>query len=121
MKMQTFSDGRTHRPTTSLFATLGFTTLSAIIIVTFAVCDPTEKRDEAATPLSAESSTVTRRGRGLWYIRLGQWRADARTVIATVRYVLENDSPTNQVRPFGHFPGLEVAMPTNSASASPRA
>jgi hypothetical protein len=119
MKAQ-ISRGDGTRWTTKVFAGFGFAALLGIIIGTSAIGRFTQSPDgSVGSPV--EASAVTGWHRGLWYIRLGQWRADARTLIAAVRYVLESDSQTNDVKSVGCFPGLEVAMPTNSASVLPKA
>ncbi len=121
MKLQISSGRRTHPPKIVGFARLSFAGLLTIVIAAAALLDFTRAGDEAVTSPTAKSSAVAGRSRGLWYIRLNQWRADARTLVAAVRYVLESDSQTNQGKPAQCFPNLEVAMPTNSTLAGPKA
>ncbi len=46
------------------------------------------------------------------YFNTGQWRADARTLVAVVRYLFE---PEPLVLPSRPMPPFELAMPTNYA------
>ena len=119
MKPQISRGHRTHPPKIAIFASFGFAGLLTIAVA--AGWDFTPMRNEVGASPSAESATKTSRSPGLWYIRLGQWRADARTVVAAVRYVLESDVQTNQGKPAPCMPGFELAMPTNSTSAGPKA
>ena len=119
MKPQISSGHRTHPPKIAILARFGFAGLLAIAVA--AGWDFARIRNEVGATPSAESATKAGRAHGLWYLRLGQWRADARTLAAAVRYVLESDVQTNQGKPAPRFPGLELAMPTNSTSVGPKA
>ena len=120
MKPQISSGHPPHPFRIAGFAKLSFAALLTIIIATTAVWDFTRTRDDAATSTPAKSSRA-RRSHGFRYIRMDQWRADARTLFAAIRYVLESDSETNHGKPAQRFQGLEVAMPTNSTSVGPKA
>ena len=119
MKPQNSSGHRTHPPKIAIFASFGFAGLLTIAVA--AGWDFTRMKNEAGASPSAESPTKAGRSHGFWYLRLGQWRADARTLVAAVRYVLESDVQTSQGKPARRFPGLELAMPTNSTSVGPKA
>ena len=119
MKPHNSSGRRTHPPRIAIFARFGFAGLLTIAVA--AGWDFTRMRNEAGASPSAESATKAGRSHGFWYLRLGQWRADARTLVAAVRYVLESDVQTNQGKPAPRFPGLELAMPTNSTWVVPKA
>ncbi len=119
MKPHNSSGRRTHPAKIAIFARFGFAGLLTIAVA--AGWDFTRMRNEAGASPSAESATKAGRSHGLWYLRLGQWRADARTLVAAVRYVLESDVQTSQGKPARRFPGLALAMPTNSTSVGPKA
>ena len=116
MKPQISSRRRT-RP----FTLFGFAGLLAIVIAAPAVRDQMWARDEVIASPIVKSPAAAGRSRGLWYIQLGQWRADARTLVAAFRYVLESDTQTNQGKPTGRFVGLELVMLTNSTLVVPKA
>jgi hypothetical protein len=120
MKPQSSSRRRTRRSKIAGSARLSFTGLLTIIIAAAAVWNLDRTRDEAVESSTAKTSTA-RKVHNFWFIRPGQWRADARTLVAALRYVLESDSQTNQGKPEQRFPNLEVAMPTNSTLAGPKA
>ena len=119
MKPQISRGHRTHPPKMAIFARFGYAGLLTIAVA--AGWDFTRMRNEAGASPSAESATKAGRSHGFWYLRLGQWRADARTLVAAVRYVLESDVQAKQGNPARRFPGLELAMPTNSTSVVPKA
>ena len=120
MKPQISSGRRTNPPKIAGFARLSFAGLLTITIATAAVWNFDRTRDEAVASSIAKTS-MGRKAHNFWFIRPGQWRADARTLVAALRYVLESDSQTNQGKPEQRFPNLEVAMPTNSTLAGPKA
>ena len=76
-----------------------------------------ESSSTIITPTNAKSGLATGVGRSFRYFRLGQWRADARTLVAMLDYLLQ-DVPPDQ--PAWVPPALEVAMPTNSVSHPPK-
>jgi len=119
MKPQAPSGPRTHPHTR--FAHLSFVGLLTFLIVAPAVWDYAWRKHEAVASPPAPSSAAAGKLRGSWYIRRGQWSADARTFVAALRYVLESDTQTNQRQPTNRFLGLELAMPTNSTSSVPKA
>ena len=119
MKPRVPSGRRTHPHTR--FAHLSFVGLLAIMIVAPLVGNFTWRRNVAVASPPVESSAAAGKPRGLWYIRHGQWSADARTLVAALRYVLESDTQTNQGQPTNCFLGLELAMPTNSTAVVPEA
>jgi len=120
MKPQASSVHRTHPPRIAGFARPRFAALLAIIIAAVAVWELTRTRDGSVASPPAKSSTA-RRAHDSWHFRLGQWRADARTLVAAARYLLESDFQTNPAKPEQRCQGLEVAMPTNSTSVGPKA
>jgi len=119
MKPHNSSGRRTHPAKIAIFARFGFAGLLTIAVA--AGWDLARMRNEAGASPSAESATKAGRSHGFWYLRLGQWRADARTLVAAVRYVLESDVQTNQGKPAPRLPGVELAMPTNSTPVGPKA
>ena len=120
MKPQISSRRRIRPSKIAGFARLSFDGLLIIIVAAVALLDFTRTRDEAVASSTAKPSMALK-DHSFWFIRPGQWRADARTLVAALRYVLESDSQTNQGKPEQRFPNLEVAMPTNSTLAGPRA
>jgi hypothetical protein len=118
MKSQTSSGHGAHPPKIATLARFGFAGLLIIALATG--WDFARIRKGAGASPSTGAATA-RRSHGFCYLRLGQWHADARTLVAAVRYVLESDLQTNQGKPTQRFPGLELAMPTNSTSAGPKA
>jgi hypothetical protein len=121
MKPQTSSSRRTGLPTIAAIATLVSVGLLALIFAAPAVRVSALTRDRITASPCVESSGPAGRSRGLWYLRLEQWRADARTLVAAVRYVVESDVQTNQEKPAEHFPGIAAATPTNATPAGPKA
>ena len=119
MKPQNSSGHRTHPPRIAIFARFGFAGLLTIAVA--AGWDFARRKNDVVASPSAESSASAGKSRGLWYIRQGQWRADARTLVAAVRYVLASETQTNQEKPTKRFLGLDLAMPTNSTPVGPKA
>src|SRR6267142_5107157 len=56
-----------------------------------------------------ETETTVGKKKGNWYFRLGQWRADARTLVAMVRFVIE---PDNDIT--ANYAITAETLPTNS-------
>src|SRR5438105_3432237 len=85
------------RSETLLFAGLGFVSLVAITLAVIDLSKFAEQENKVAAAFWATSSAT---GQG-WapgnYISSGQWRADALTLVAMARFLMENDcdSQTN--------------------------
>ena len=110
-----------HRPRPRLAAVLAILCLAGLlgaISVAAALCECWEAKHAVARPPTAPSAVTTQSPSVIWYIRLGQWRADVRTSIAAVRYLL---TPEPESKPGERFRSIGLAMPTNSASVVPEA
>jgi hypothetical protein len=117
MKTQNLSSPRRHPRRIAVLAILGLAGLPGIIVVATTLCERSQTKDAVAAPPVAQSAATARRPPGFWYVRMGLWRADARTAVATVRYLLERET---QNKPSGRFRSFELAAPTNSASVLPK-
>lgn len=84
---------------TAHFVLAGSLSLSVVV---FALCNVTPMKNRIVSPPSATSATFAGNPRGYWYFRMGQWRADARTVVAAVRYILDPDSQNPLSKPPFH-------------------
>ena len=115
MKTQIFSSHRLHPQRTVVLATLGLAGLLVLVVVAIALCERSWTKDRPASPPTWQSAATTRTPPGSWYIRSGQWRADARTAVAIVRYLLEPEFPN----PAGATNPLGWPYPTNVASVAP--
>lgn len=96
-----------------MIASLSLASLLWIIAVASTHCDVAPAKYDAVSVPSAKSAAVARSPRPFRYIRTGQWQADARTLTAVIRYLLE---PEIQAKPSGGFPPLQLAIPTNIVS-----
>ena len=112
-KQDLFKPAGSSRAETALFATLGLAAFVAIIVAAQSALVPAAPMHE---PLAA-----LRKSPIIKYVRSGQLVADARTVAALVRYLMQPESPwaTN-------VSGLVITQQdlvarTNNATAAPRA
>jgi hypothetical protein len=116
MKIRNSSDCRPLARRTVVIASLGLAGLLAITAVGTSHCDVAPTRDDALSAPAAKSAAVVGSRRPFRYIRSGQWQADARSLAAVVRYLLE---PEIQAKPSGGSLSLLLAMPTNIVSTTP--
>ena len=116
MKITNSSDCRPLARRTVVIASLGFAGLLGITAVGTSRCDVAPARDDAFSAPAAKSAAVAGSRRPFRYIRSGQWQADARSLAAVVRYLLEPEIPA---KPSGGSPSLLLAMPTNIVSTAP--
>ena len=87
-------------------------------------CDYAQREDRVASPAGASLAASARDSYAHWYLRTGQWRADARTVVAAVRFLFEVDAPG---RPSGPLPlpgggvaGMDDTVTRPAGTLSPR-
>ena len=116
--MKTQSPGNRHRHSggRKFFAALGLGGLLGLIIAAVAVCERMQIKEQAAAqPAPPRAHAVA--SRGLRYMRMGQWRADARSAFAAISYLLRSESSNEPNAPFRP---LDVALPTNSTSFAPK-
>ena len=93
---------------TAVFATLGLVALAAVVVAVVWGSVAAGSKEEPPAALER-------------YLHSGQLAADARTLAAMVRYVLESERPmvTNVGEP--NPTQKNLAMPTNNATREPKA
>ena len=116
MKIRNSTDYRPLARRTVVIASLGLAGLLGITAVGTSHCNVAPARDDAFSAPAAKSGAVAGNPRLFRYIQSGQWQADARTLAAVVRYLLE---PEIKAKPSGGSPSLLLAMPTNIVSTAP--
>jgi len=112
MRIQTSSGCRLPAPRTAILVCLGVASLLGAALVAACRCDFAQTKEDAPPAHSAKFSAAPGSPPLARYLRTGQWRGDARTIAAAVRYLLEVEPPA---KPGEALPTLELAMPTNSS------
>src|SRR3981189_3125664 len=98
-----FQDAGSQSRRTATFVSAGLAGLFAVALAFSALLVV------AGSHPGTETETTVGKKKGNWYFRLGQWRADARTLAAMVRFVIE---PENNL-PANYAAAAEI-LPTNS-------
>ena len=95
---------------------LGLAGLLGITALDTSQFDVAPARGDAVPAPAARMAAVAGSPRSFRYIRSGQWQADARTLVAVVRYLLD---PEVLTKPIVGSPSPLLAMPTNIVSTTP--
>jgi hypothetical protein len=119
MRTQFFGGIRRGRDRSGWFALFGLAGLLGIMVVATTRSGSSPAQDTDTGLSTGQSTRKVPRTRGIWYLESGQWQADARTLAATIRYLLEPETP--QAAPVPLPTPMEVAMPTNSEAMGPSA
>jgi hypothetical protein len=105
---------QSNRAETALFAGLGVAVVISVVLGLSSMIQFVEGKDDAVALYTGNTSSGLAGLPAVRYVRSGQWKADARTLAAVVRWVLQPDVEGNNLTPL-------LASPTNSTSHAPKA
>src|SRR5437879_5955951 len=106
----------TNRARVRLQSAFGLGGLAALIILGAAWCHLAAEENGEEVARSSPAAAVGRRSHRAAYLRLEDWRADARTLAAMVRYLLEPEPPMEVTAPRDEPPVPTLDLATNSES-----
>jgi hypothetical protein len=113
MRIWKATDYRPLAPRTAVIASLSLAGLLGIIAVATRHTDVAPAKSHAVSAPSVSSAGVPGSPRSRMRTGTAPWQANARTIVAMIRYLLEPEMPAE---PSGGFPPLPRAMPTNIVS-----
>jgi len=109
-----YRTNQSSRAETALFAGLGLVVIISVVLGLSSMTKFVQGKDEAVALYTGNARSGLAGLPAVRYVRSGQWQADARTLAAVVRWVLQPDVEGTNVKPM-------LASPTNSTSSAPKA
>ena len=113
---------RSSRAETALFAGLGVVALFTVMLAALSMTSFVQGKDAVVATLSGGAPAGSASGSRAGYIKSGRWLADARTLVAMARWVLEPDVVrTNVAMAPSNASRAGAVATTNSAGVTPKA